>query len=213
MAQWYQYTLLLVIKLVTYLKLYMTVFLLVTFASTCLAADPITSSPPGKTGTITFQDKSSFSTTLYDLRYLGQLQTKNKKPYLVLAGRGCDDCDAGTAIYIHSPSDGPMQGEGGQERYSYPGRYKDSETGELVEKTRAFLGTCIPGRREGVVWYMQWMDKKGKWQVGFLIAEVVNDEIKSKYLPKPKEKLGETLQFVKRDICKELRGIDGYTEP
>ena len=195
------------------MKLYLTIFLFVSFASLCQAAEPIISSPIGETGTVTFPDKSSFPTTLYNLRYLGQLQTKKKKPYLVLAGRGCFECDANTAIYIHSPSNGPMKGEAEQERYSYPGRYKDYMTGKLVDKIRAFLGVCIPGRREGVAWYMQRMDEKGKWQVGFFIAEVVNDEIQTQYLLKPKEKLGETLQFVKQGICKELPGIDGSTEP
>ena len=195
------------------MKTWLPVVLLILMCSISGATEPIAVSTPGKMGTIIFTDKSSFSTTLYGLRYVGQLKAKNKLPFLVLAGRGCDECDANTSIYIHSPSDGPMKSEDSQTRYSYPGRYKDNETDKLVEKTRCFIGKCIPGQREGVAWYMQWLDEKSKWQSGFYIAEIASDVVKAKYLTQPEAKLKETLSLVKQGICREIKGVTGYTEP
>lgn len=177
------------------------------------AAEPSVSNPPGGTGTITFPGQSSFETTLYELRYLGLLKSEKKQPFLVMAGRGCNECDANTSIYIHSPSDGPMEGEAAQRRYSYPGKSKYYATGKLVEKTRAYIGTCIPGGQEGVAWYMQSIDKKGKWQSRFFIVKVTADAIEEKYLSNPEKKLNETLRLVRQGMCKELKGVDGYTEP
>ena len=81
--------------------------------------------------TLEWADGRQFVTTLFDAKIVGQLQTTKKQPYLILTGRGCEECDANISIYIHSPSDGPMKGESSQTRYSYPGRVRDYSDGTL----------------------------------------------------------------------------------
>jgi hypothetical protein len=60
---------------------------------------------------------------------------------------------------------------------------------------------------------MQWIDEKGKWQSGFYIAEIASDVVKAKYLTQPEAKLKEILSLVKHGICREIKGVTGYTEP
>src|SRR5262245_27498814 len=71
------------------------------------------------------------------------------------------------SIYIHSPSDGPMRNEATQPRYAYPGREVSYEDGKTVlYKARAFLGDCLPGYRNAVVWYEGVRTEGGGWASG-----------------------------------------------
>jgi hypothetical protein len=196
------------------MKVTLLAFLLLLFpVSPGCAREPTVISEPGKMGTVWLSDGSSFQTTLFGLRYLGELKAKQKKPFLILAGRGCDECDANTSIYIHSPSDGPMKGESDQPRYFFPGVLKHYESGEIVQKTRTFVGACIPGGEEAVVWYVNWRDEQGKWLSGYEVARISRDAVETNNLERPEEKLDATLRLTKEGICKEIVGIDGYTEP
>src|ERR1043166_3621001 len=94
---------------------------------------------------LVFSDGSRFETTLFDVRVLGALRTSYKAPYIVLAGRGCIQCDANISIYIHSPSDGAMRDQGTQPRFTYPGHelsYVDGRT-PLYERESS-LATVYP---------------------------------------------------------------------
>jgi hypothetical protein len=46
-----------------------------------------------KPSVLVFHDGSRFETTLFEVRVLGVLRTQHKAPYLVLARRGCTECD------------------------------------------------------------------------------------------------------------------------
>ena len=76
-------------------------------------------------GTLVFPDCTRFETTLYHLKVIGKLNAAHKLPYFILSGVGCTECDANVAIYIHSPSIGPMHGEGSQQRFYCPGQESD----------------------------------------------------------------------------------------
>src|SRR4051812_7091542 len=58
--------------------------------------------------TIYFTNGQKFETPLFNLRVLGQLYGEKKLPFLILAGRDCGKCNAPDQIFIHSPSDGPI---------------------------------------------------------------------------------------------------------
>src|ERR1700756_200051 len=104
-------------------------------------------------GDLILPDGSKFRTTLYELKVIGQLPTAKKLPYFILSGRGCNECDANTSIYVHSPSDGPMKNEGKQPRFPYPGRLSDNEADQLVYESRMFYGNCLPDYANAVVWF------------------------------------------------------------
>jgi hypothetical protein len=78
----------------------------------------------------------------------------NKTPFLIFSGRDCDECDANISIYIHSPSNGHLKIENGENRYGFPGSERDFENKNILYKARAFYGQVLPGIR-GVIWYQK----------------------------------------------------------
>jgi hypothetical protein len=155
-----------------------------------------------------------FQTTLYEVKVLATLSTERKTPYLVMAGRGCMNCDANTSVYIHSPSDGPMRNEGDQRRHSYPGRlvsYLDGKT--PVAQTRMFIGDCVAGYANAVVWYLRERDEHGKWQSGVLIVSVRGDTLSEVLLRNELPPVSQSLQRARKGACKEVPGINGFSEP
>lgn len=165
-------------------------------------------------GSLDLPNGSKFQTTLYKLKIIGQLKTKRKFAYYVLSGRGCNECDAHTSIYIHSPSDGPMKNEGEQRRFPYPGKVTSYEDGSPLYEARMFFGDCLTRHPNAVVWFERSLEDDKKWHEGVLIAEVkgdrlVIDEPLNGKLPEMKEAESK----VRRGSCQELPGIDGPSEP
>ena len=161
-----------------------------------------------------FKDGSRFQTTLFEVRVLGILRTERKVPFLVLKGRGCTECDANTSIYIHSPSDGAMGGEAGQPRYAYPGRevsYEDNKT--VLYEARAFLGNCLPGNDNAVIWYERARTKVGAWQTGVFVVAVRKDTLTERRLGKPLPSVSESVARVASHQCRELAGVERSSEP
>ena len=124
------------------------------------AASPLSTveEPLGIQGTLDLPNGSKFQTTLFDLKVIGELQTVHKLPFYVLSGVGCEECDANTSIYIHSPSDGPMKNEGTQQRFDYPGRELSLEDRGTISATRMFLGDCAPDYPNAVIWFEHSME-------------------------------------------------------
>jgi hypothetical protein len=159
-------------------------------------------------------DGRKFQTTLYEVKVLTELRAERKAPYIVMVGRGCIDCDANNSIYVHSPSDGPMQDEGHQPRYSYPGRlvsYLDGKT--PVSETRLFMGACVAGINDALAWYVRERDDRGTWQSSVVIVHVEADTLTEKLLSTNAPPVADALQRVRQGSCRELPGIDGYSEP
>ena len=153
-----------------------------------------------------------FQTTLFDVSVLGTLGTARKTPYLVLAGRSCNQCDANTTIYIHSPSDGPMQTESKQPRYAYPGR--ELENGSVpIYEARTFVGNCLPGYDNSVVWHQRSRAKNGRWVPSVFIVSVKSDSLTSTKLERGLPPVSVSLQQVAAGRCLEIKGIDQGTEP
>lgn len=102
---------------------------------------------------VVLKDGSRFQTTLFEVKALGALRTERKSPYLVLGARGCDRCDADLSIYIHSPSDGPMQAMATQARHRYPGRVLAATPrgAQPIYQGVAFIGECLD-TYNGAVW-------------------------------------------------------------
>jgi hypothetical protein len=56
---------------------------------------------------------NNLKTSLHELRYIDKYNG-NKAPFLILSGRGCDECDANISIYICSPGDVPLKVKNGE---------------------------------------------------------------------------------------------------
>ena len=158
--------------------------------------------------TLQFSNGKSFKTSLFDLKYIGQLKTRKKAPYLILSGRNCKDCDENISIYIWSPDDGEMKLGDQQPRYSYPGKEEDYLTNELVYENRMFYGNCLG--EESCIWVQRSLGKNKTWENSVFMVQVQNDTLREIKLSES-DKLNELLSNVTK--CSELPGTITTTEP
>ena len=164
-------------------------------------------------GILDLPDGSKFQTTLYHLKVIGQLRTVHKLPYYVLSGVGCHECDANVSIYIHSPSDGPMKDESTQPRFSYPGRVASIEDRSVVSEIRVFLGNCVVGHPDAVVWFERLIGGDKRWHESVFLAEIKDDHL---VLEEPKVNVprpAEAEDAIRKSACRELPGVNQSEEP
>lgn len=161
--------------------------------------------------TLQFKNGKSYNTDLYDLKYIGQVANSNKAPFLIFSGRDCFECDANISIYIHSPANGHLRVQNGENRYGFPGTEKDYENNRPISKSRVFYGQVLPGIK-GVIWYQEELTVKNTWQKStFLVS--LNDGVKKEIKSKGVEKLKLTLQLLAQGSCKEIKGVETTSEP
>jgi hypothetical protein len=158
---------------------------------------------------VIFSDSTEFQTNLYQLNFIAQLPTKTKIPYLILTGRQCTMCDANISIYIHSPSDGPMNRSHKQTRYGLPGELFYWEDGELIAKKRAFYGEVFP-ENHGVVWYQSEMDEDGTWVESTYFVGISGDTLLGSFI---EANIDSTLFQVNKKLAFEIPGTSQSTEP
>ena len=163
-------------------------------------------------GILQLPNGSEFQTTLYGLKVIGLLRTAHKLPYYVLSGIGCNGCDAGTSIYIHSPSDGPMRDEGTQPRFDYPGREIGREDRSVISETRMFFGNCAVGHADAVLWFYRLRDDNKQWQEKVYLAEIRDDRLAYGEVKTDVPRLGDAEDATRESQCHELAGIDQWEE-
>jgi hypothetical protein len=163
-------------------------------------------------GVIVLADSSRFRTTLFDQRVLGQLPAAGKQPYYLLSGRSCVDCDVNLALYLHSPSDGPMRIGLEQPRYPYPGRETFYEDGTLQYEARAFFGDCAAAYPNAVIWYQRRRDAD-RWRSSVRVLQVHGDSVRELLLEQALPDVAEAAAAVRAGHCREIRGIDRASEP
>jgi hypothetical protein len=164
-------------------------------------------------GTLVFANGSKFTTTLYELKVIGELRTANKLPYYILSGRGCHQCGANTSLYIHSPSDGSMRNEREQTHFSYPGKETNYMDGQLLFESRAFFGDCAAGHQNAVIWFQKSIDDNRKWHSRVFVAQVNADRLSDGVLSDAVPNLSEAEAAVKAGGCREIPGINRTSEP
>jgi hypothetical protein len=162
---------------------------------------------------IKFQNGKSFETPLYELKYIGQLKTQAKIPYLIISGRQCQDCDENISIYVHSPSDGKMKKEGEGTRYSYPGKEKDYASRKLIFEARTFYGNVLPDVDQGIIWYQTSIDDDSKTEKSVFLLEVRNDSLIERSYLNELPDIGRTLKLLKQKKCCEIQGMEITSEP
>ena len=161
---------------------------------------------------IYFKNGKKFQTTLYGVKFIGLLRTKKKNPYLILSGKGCNRCDMNTSIYIHSISDGSMKGTSDQKRYSYPGKEYYYEDGSLLTESRAFWGKCLSKDREQLIWDMTLHKEPEKQKIIYLVEVGPKDNLREEVI-KNKFKVNVILKNIRKDTCKEIKGMVFTSEP
>lgn len=164
-------------------------------------------------GSLKLPDGSDFQTTLYGLKVIDQLQTVRKLPYYILSGIGCNECDATTSIYIHSPSDGPMKDEGNQPRFAYPGRVLNPDDRSLVSEGRMFFGNCAAKNPNAAIWFGRWLGDDKQWHEVIELAEVKDDRLVHVEAKTEVPTLSEAGDAVRKSQCRELAGVDQFEEP
>jgi hypothetical protein len=164
-------------------------------------------------GVIVLPDRSRFRTTLFDLRVIGQLPVADRLPYYVMSGRSCIDCDANVALYVHSPSDGPMRVEAEQPRYPYPGREVFYDDGSLQYESRAFFGDCAAAYPNAVIWYQRTRIETDRWRSSVLVVQAGADGPHRIELDRNLPEVGEAVAAVRAGHCREIPGIDRKSEP
>ena len=166
-----------------------------------------------KNQTLVFGNGVKFKTNLYDLKYIGYLNSGKEFPYFVFSGRTCQNCDENISIFIHSPSDGPIHKETKLKRYLFPGRLYDMETGKLILESRAFIGNCLPEKSNIVIWYQNSLDELGKWKKSVYIVEVSGNKLEEYMITDSLPDIEVTLKLVSKKICYEIPGLNQTTEP
>lgn len=164
--------------------------------------------------TLTFRNGQSFTTNLYDLDYIGQLEkASGKAPFLILAGKPCEECDANRAIYFHSPSEGPMPGEEALMRYPFPGKELYYEDGSLLNESRFFFGEVMPGVN-GAIWYQNTKVEEGQFVENAYLVQVENGKLKGTQMLKEEvPDIDKTLQMVEQEKALEVPGVEYFSEP
>lgn len=162
-------------------------------------------------GKIIYNNNKELQTKLFELKYIGVIPSQKKEPFFIVSGRGCQGCDANISIYIHSPSDGSMEYEATQERFSHPGVLKNIFTKQIIAKSRAFFGEVLPGKN-GVIWFTDYLSKSNEWKRGVFIAGIVDDKVDSKILTNKMPNIDQTLKLVSLKKAAEISGISQDTE-
>jgi len=160
---------------------------------------------------LVFKGGQTFETELFELEFIGQVPVENKAPFLIFSGRDCDGCDANIAIYIHSPSDGKLEVENGQNRYQYPGTERDFETDSVLSVSRAFYGQVLENIN-GFIWYENKSLEKGKIDHIVYLFRINNGSIKDS-IYKDNGRLKETIKLLEKGLCKEIKGREYKSEP
>ncbi|WP_158280613.1 hypothetical protein, partial [Pararcticibacter amylolyticus] len=156
-----------------------------------------------------FEDGTKLLTTLFDLKYIGQLKTNNKAPYLILSGRDSDNCDENMSVFIWCPDDGPMKKGAELGRYSYPGRENDYLTGEPIFESKMYYGNCMG--YESCIWLQKTLNDKKVWEQSVFIVKLENNG----QLKELKVTKAEDVKNISGDIegCTELPGVTTTSDP
>jgi hypothetical protein len=169
-----------------------------------------------RAGIVHYAGGQQLETALMRVEHLGELPAKGKAPFLVLAGYGCNDCDINRNLYIHSPSDGPIKGEA-QPRYTYPGTLIEWETpspaGEVIERSRVFVGECVSQAGPVVLWVTERPASKGPPAQVAEIVHVEADTLRTDRLGDPQRVLHAAEQAAGRRRCRELAPLEQMREP
>ena len=166
------------------------------------------------TGThLKFKNGQKLSTNVIRIKIISVIYSNESIPFLLFSGRDCIECDANTALYIHSPSAGFLDGKAGKNSYSYPGNLFYYVDNSLIKQSRMFYGNCLEKKKTTVVWYTKYLGTDKKWHKSvYYVVFNGNKTDKGSKVYKYSD-IANTEALVAKDICTELEGIDASSEP
>ena len=173
-----------------------------------LQVTKITSIPNSGKSQLSFSNGVVVSYSLERIKPIAVLRTPSGSPRILLSGADCTECDMNESIYLLS-----LENKTGiLERSAYPGNIKAYDTGELVEKHRMFYGRCL-SNEDSVVWSSDFVGDDNKWHHQSSVIHVRDSGADLAELPPSEGTIKSILKRVANGDCKELKGIDGTTEP
>ena len=160
---------------------------------------------------LVFKDGQRLETHLFELAYIGQISVDNQAPYLIFSGRDCDGCGANIAVYIHSPANGRLIVDQGQNRYQYPGIEKDYLTDSVLYTARAFYGQVLENVY-GVIWYENRRLENGEMGQSVFLSRLTNGALHDTTF-EDRGEIAQTLALYKQGLCAEIEGQTFTSEP
>jgi hypothetical protein len=157
-------------------------------------------------------DGRSFTPGLRQLRAHGLLDTLSR-PYLVLSGFGCDDCDAVRSIYVlrfgehlnWSKQPWPPV-------FAYPGTVHDTEN-QPIARSRLFFGQCRGDGAVEVIQFAHVLSRGGGWADSTHVALLRGESVATTSSTYSPQELQGALERVRRGTCTEVPGDDHQVEP
>ena len=160
----------------------------------------------GQSTTVFFANGSQLLTDLFDIHSLGQLHRPDAAPFLILAARGCTNCDINESIYIVSPTAGPFVNPRSERRFAYPGDLLTLFGDTLLETSRMFVGSCLPDRSPLVIWFHHFRADSTMWRDTVFLAEPYGDSLVSDFARSPLPDSAVVLAAVRSGTCYEVPG-------
>jgi hypothetical protein len=165
---------------------------------------------------VLFRNGKTFSSGLYEIKYLGQLPIKGKPPLLVLRGRECQECDAPISIFLLPADHQKLSSGSSQESFSYPGKLLGNPAngqvaGAVLDKTRTFFGDCLPSSKRTVVWFQNLNDST-KANV-FVVSIDTEGGLIKKSITEDLPPLAYTEKKVREGLCAEIEPMDQTDAP
>ncbi|MBO6524832.1 MAG: hypothetical protein JJ971_13455 [Balneolaceae bacterium] len=154
-----------------------------------------------------FDNGKKINTKLYELKVLDKIKI-NSKHFLILSGKGCNECDAEKSIYIHSPEDGDMLDENEQTRYTYPGSIYDPFTNETIFSSKFYYGECLSVGEKNWIWIQKSQAETGVVEESIFILEYKEGELVGKFIEQKIEKIKKEIETQTKDCCKFIKGIE-----
>lgn len=160
---------------------------------------------------VILSDGTKFEVPLVRVMVIAVLRTPAGAPYLLLSAATCRECDMNQSIYIV-----PQKISVSRDylpRNSYPGVFETYDTGELAREIRMFYGRCLPEAIDVVVWYGKYLDENNRWNAVKYVIRLTDDGPIEFNLADSKRMLKNVLARVDSEVCYELAGVHGTTEP
>ncbi|WP_400193027.1 hypothetical protein [Hymenobacter sp. B81] len=158
-----------------------------------------------------FRDGQEYDTRLLQPAYIGQIANGRQAPYLIFAGRYCNQCDANPGLYIHSPANGTLAVANGQNRYARPGTEHYYADYSPIYRARAFYGQVLDNTK-GVIWYQQHRQADNSWRKSVFLVALTPGGQRDTTLA-DQGQLATTLKLLKQGQCREIEGSDYPSEP
>ncbi|MBF0277951.1 MAG: hypothetical protein HQM13_09180 [SAR324 cluster bacterium] len=166
-----------------------------------------------KDGDLRLPNGNVFRTGIYEPKLHAQLHNQAEKPFYVISGSGCSECEMNRSIYIQTPSDGPLN-EALALRYPYPGQVFNSKSTTMIFESKMFFGKCDESSQDSVLWFIRNRNSEGLWEKELFKVSIINgrkeEEVEEEVSP---VKLKSLLESLKGGTCHELPGIRQIAEP